>query len=1504
MSFVDSLRTLRDSTALATIDKAKWDKRYPKGDPRGGQFAPGNGMGQFAGKDDGYYAKMYDWLNGDGMPAKATPPKGSIPHPFRDDKGHPVTINYPTKPSHSSTWDDPNATAVFTPGGAAPESLNGVPFTPWRAPTTLADWANVPGQDKTLFEPALFPKPTSYLNSKGERVNTTKSVGTGVLIVEPDGRVWLTEPTNHYGGYKATWPKGTLEKGLPMQANAIKEAWEETGLKVRIVGIVGDYERDTSIGRMYLAVREGGTPSAMGWESQSMRLTPIKDVPPALSREHDKKIAADLHAIMRSANIVKARPPSLKHLYLPVSNVNAASQNKKLDLIAELSKKGDVKGLLSLNFGSNNYAKAAAKATNEHLAFHGSPYKVKAPQKANSHPDIDKATNAVVSMSAGASAAPKTTAEGDPVKDADFESKHPRYPKGHPLGGQFMKKDAAGLTLPPDDSPKMKLAYETAKSAKAGSGVSEYMLEKAVENEKDPKVKAYAQQLLDDIGVGKDRIAAPTNETSPKPSPGEGKFTGKVFTPPPNDYHWFKQAHQAAVEGDMASLEEIEGTKHYKAPSLQAKLDEYIGTLKDEMMTADMGATVEAHVNATAAPDSKVGALGVAKPFLSGGAQQTLDIMEHAAKTNDKQLLAESIDASLDMEKHAPMNKGDWTHAVKYGKALRSAMDANTNATAVAERIVGPAKIADWTPAGGKPGGSNPGGLYKDKNGTLWLVKGNVHQQTTGNAVSDDRARNEVLASRLMAAAGIPAPEMQLVNLGGKFGSTTSGDGQLGVAVKMIDDVSAWMPTKANIAAAQKQFAVHAWLSNYDVMGAGNDNMMVSPTKGVINIDPGGAVAFRAQGLQKTASEFGSKVGEWDSMRSGMVNGKMVNPNSAKVFGPMTSDQLVESANLVGAIKPETIKQLVKTYGPADPAANDTLTKTLLARRDDILARAVSTSPMNTVEVGDGGKLTVVYKNPEFEAKIKRNADGTFKKKDEYGLTPPPKNMPYAVSMHAQAKLAQAGEAAWHDKLVTTSTTGNDDQKAYAKQLLADLKANAPIITGGTAANASALNAALGSVSPAAPVVPPGMPNFDSYKLALENTNAQSVNSKVDKIKSLAMAGDEKGLLALGYGTNNYAKKHHVAVANQALASLGSKYQVTPGQKPGTHPAVNLTGAAAATSSAPKEGTKQLLKVPDGVLPKPSYTSSNPDKLKANLAAMNYVHDLAKNGDYEALKSATFPEVVVENGKPTSKLTGKQIPMYEHPSKDVKAYHLSLMDSLYEIANPPAPLKLGADYKAKTLAALAREAEPTPLLAPMKSVPASNRWGFWVALGHSNVTDIDTNPKVNALSSAQVSAGKKAYAAMSSEAKAFATLVQNGAILHSYKSDAKSYSGHNLKSLSTAAIKAATPLPIGATTFRWQNMPDHMLKELKAMTIGTVIQGTAPMPTSYDPTATQHFGQHLVRFHAGPGAKAVHSHGSGKFVGEKEVTILPSQRFVLMKKVFTGQRWELDMLLLPPTKVD
>lgn len=136
------------------------------------------------------------------------------------------------------------------------DTLNGVAFAPL---PKKPDFKKI--KDVDLDEPAPLP---------GRAIDRVT-----VCVREPDGRIWFAKETNNFSGRSHLMPGGTVEKGLTLQQNAIKEVFEETGLMVKITGYAGDiadanYEVPSDKsgrtshrwGRVYFAERIGGAPWA------------------------------------------------------------------------------------------------------------------------------------------------------------------------------------------------------------------------------------------------------------------------------------------------------------------------------------------------------------------------------------------------------------------------------------------------------------------------------------------------------------------------------------------------------------------------------------------------------------------------------------------------------------------------------------------------------------------------------------------------------------------------------------------------------------------------------------------------------------------------------------------------------------------------------------------------------------------------------------------------------------------------------------------------------------------------------------------------------------------------------------------------------------------------------------------------------------------------------------------------------------------------------------------
>lgn len=217
--------------------------------------------------------------------------------------------------------------------------------------------------------------------------------------------------------------------------------------------------------------------------------------------------------------------------------------------------------------------------------------------------------------------------------------------------------------------------------------------------------------------------------------------------------------------------------------------------------------------------------------------------------------------------------------------------------------------------------GSNPGGRYKDENGNEYYVK---------QPKSNDHAKNEILAASLFAAAGGNTLNYHQIVDGGKM--------YVGTDWKPLEKNNMSQLLPSQLAEARKDFAVHAWLANWDATGLTGDNIGVVDGK-VMPLDFGGSLLYRAQGGEK-GHLFNSDATEWNTLRDPSKN-----PKAASLYGSMTPEQLKESAKRLENISYDTIKSLVQQYGPGDQDAKTSMIVKLVQRKEAILQKANQKAP-------------------------------------------------------------------------------------------------------------------------------------------------------------------------------------------------------------------------------------------------------------------------------------------------------------------------------------------------------------------------------------------------------------------------------------------------------------------------------------------------------------------------------------------------------------------------------
>lgn len=303
----------------------------------------------------------------------------------------------------------------------------------------------------------------------------------------------------------------------------------------------------------------------------------------------------------------------------------------------------------------------------------------------------------------------------------------------------------------------------------------------------------------------------------------------------------------------------------------------------------------------------------------------------------------------------------------------------------------------------------------------------------------------------------------------------------------------------------------------------------------------------------------------------------------------------------------------------------------------------------------------------------------------------------------------------------------------------------------------------------------------------------------------------------------------------------------------------------------------------------------------ANLKAEKDLHDFALKGNLVALKDYHFEAIDKETG---ASLGMK--PISEHPSQHVKLYHSDLVQYLDAIANPPEPLRVSegndpAQFKAEKLG------------KTISTVQANKKLGFWVALGKLSKAEPFVKyfvGKEKPVSSAYKTQAKaKGSDHLPKLARRFINRVQSSGSYNDYFRDGhdSDHDGYSTAAIASAVYSAASPKPAGTTIYRWQNMPESMVKQLLAAEPGLVFQNPGSMCCSMSPTGTSGFGQHRMVIHYAEGAMAVDSFASGSFTGEQEITTLMGQRFMLLRSEMSNNLGgvgknglEVHVLMLPP----
>lgn len=135
----------------------------------------------------------------------------------------------------------------------------------------------------------------------------------GVIIIEDD-KVALIERVNAKGTY-FLFPGGGVEEGETVEEAAVREAWEELGVEVQLVGLVAVVEFDQNEQHYYLAqIVNGVFGNGTGKELASAAASPAGTYKPVWlrqSRLHEYNVRPVKLAELIQANSLKVNPTPL-----------------------------------------------------------------------------------------------------------------------------------------------------------------------------------------------------------------------------------------------------------------------------------------------------------------------------------------------------------------------------------------------------------------------------------------------------------------------------------------------------------------------------------------------------------------------------------------------------------------------------------------------------------------------------------------------------------------------------------------------------------------------------------------------------------------------------------------------------------------------------------------------------------------------------------------------------------------------------------------------------------------------------------------------------------------------------------------------------------------------------------------------------------------------------------------------------------------------------------------
>jgi ADP-ribose pyrophosphatase YjhB (NUDIX family) len=139
---------------------------------------------------------------------------------------------------------------------------------------------------------------------------TVEETSAGGLVLDSQHRAALIGRTNSHGDLTWSLPKGHLEEGESLEAAAVREVTEETGIAGRVVaplGVIDFYftaegQRIHKTVHHYLMLAEGGELNSDDVEVDEVAWVPLAELPDRLAYADERRLIAQVPQLLADAS--------------------------------------------------------------------------------------------------------------------------------------------------------------------------------------------------------------------------------------------------------------------------------------------------------------------------------------------------------------------------------------------------------------------------------------------------------------------------------------------------------------------------------------------------------------------------------------------------------------------------------------------------------------------------------------------------------------------------------------------------------------------------------------------------------------------------------------------------------------------------------------------------------------------------------------------------------------------------------------------------------------------------------------------------------------------------------------------------------------------------------------------------------------------------------------------------------------------------------------------------